>query len=482
MAKHHTTGVRATVAVVGAGFCGTLTAIQLLRLAPAGTLQVLLFERRSRMARGLAYHTWDDNLLLNVPAGNMSALPDEPGHFVDYLRGVDPAFNAGSFVSRRIYGDYLEATLRRAEALHAGELLRITGEVVAVRPQAPGPAVHGRTAQGPGFAVSLGDGRVLEVDRAVLALGHFAPGDPPPAAALVGAPQYIANPWDFAAIDRADAELPVAVVGAGHTGVDVVFRLTQNGDSRKIYLLSRRGLLPHGHRFAPKPPQPAAGYPEYLRNLPPSLLAHVRAIRAEARKRLRAGDDWRDAINELRTHTPAIWQRLPTAERAKFLRRVVPFWDIHRHRLAPAAHWRLEQMLQSGQVESIAGQVQAYERDGARTVVIVRPRQGGPVRRLIVGAVVNCTGPNYDIASLRYPLLVQLREEGLIRQDALQLGFEVDAGYRVLGQRDAIPNGLFYIGPMLKARYWESIAVPELRVHAAKLAAGLLADLAPVGG
>jgi uncharacterized NAD(P)/FAD-binding protein YdhS len=30
--------------------------------------------------------------------------------------------------------------------------------------------------------------------------------------------------------------------------------------------------------------------------------------------------------------------------------------------------------------------------------------------------------------------------------------------------------GLFYIGPMLKARFWEAIAVPELRVHASQLA------------
>jgi uncharacterized NAD(P)/FAD-binding protein YdhS len=325
----------------------------------------------------------------------------------------------------------------------------------------------------------LSDGRLFEVDRAVLALGHFAPRDPPPAASLVDTASYIANSWDFDAIDRTDAGLPVAVIGAGHTGIDVAFRLTRNSDSRKVYLLSRRGLLPHGHRFAPKAPHPATGYPEYLRDLPSSLLAHVRAIRAEAKKRLHAGEDWRDVINELRAHTPAIWQRLPTADRAKFLRRVAPYWDIHRHRLAPAAFLRLEQMLKSGQVESLAGQVQAYERDGARTVVIVRPRQGGPLRRLVVGAVVNCTGPNYDIASLRFPLLVQLRDEGLIRQDPLRLGLEIDADYRVLPQDGRAASGLLYIGPMLKARYWESIAVPELRLHAAKLAATVLAGLVP---
>jgi uncharacterized NAD(P)/FAD-binding protein YdhS len=475
MSNELTTGDRATVAVVGAGFCGTLTAIHLLRLAPAA-VRILLIERRSRMGRGLAYHTWDDNLLLNVPAGNMSALPDEPGHFVEYLRKVDPAFNAGSFVSRRIYGDYVEATLHRAEQLRGGELHRIHGEVVAVRPKGQDPG----TRQ-PGFSVRLDDGRALDADRVVLALGHFAPRDPAPAATLGGTAAYIANSWDFDAIDRTEAGLPVAVVGAGHTGIDVAFRLTRNSDSRKVYLLSRRGLLPHGHRFAPKAPQPASGYPAYLRELPNTLLAHVHAIRAESRKRLEAGEDWRDVINELRAHTPAIWERLPIADRAKFLRRVAPYWDIHRHRLAPAAFLRLEQMLKSGQVESIAGRVQAYEQDGARLVVILRPRQGGPTRRLVVGAVVNCTGPNYDVASLRYPLLVQLREEGWIRQDALQLGLEVDADYRLLAEDGRGASGLFYIGPMLKARYWESIAVPELRVHAAKLAATLLRELVPGG-
>ena len=473
MSNELSTGARATVAVVGAGFCGTLTAIQLLRQAPAGSLEIQLIERRSRIGRGLAYHTWDDNLLLNVPAGNMSALPDAPGHFVDYLRDIDPAFNAGSFVSRRIYGDYIETTLRETEQLRGGGLQRIQGDVVSVRAGAPRP-----TSQAAGFIVSLSDGRLLAADRVVLALGHFAPRDPPPSSTLIGAPAYIANSWDFDAIDRTDAGLPVAVIGAGHTGIDVVFRLTRNSDSRKVYLLSRRGLLPHGHRFAPKPPQPAAGYPHYLRDLPNTLLAHLRAIRAEARRRLHAGEDWRDVINELRAHTPGIWQRLPAGERAKFLRRVVPFWDIHRHRLAPAAFLRLEQMLKSGQVESIAGHVQAYEHDGAQTTVVLRPRKGGPVRRLRVGAVINCTGPNYDIVSLRLPLLAQLRDEGLIRQDALRLGLEIDAAYRVLGVPGRSASGLFYIGPMLKARYWEAIAVPELRAHAAQLAAGLLADLA----
>jgi uncharacterized NAD(P)/FAD-binding protein YdhS len=39
-------------------------------------------------------------------------------------------------------------------------------------------------------------------------------------------------------------------------------------------------------------------------------------------------------------------------------------------------------------------------------------------------------------------------------------------------------DNLFYVGPMLRAMYWEAIAVPELRQHAATLADQLLHDLA----
>jgi hypothetical protein len=37
---------------------------------------------------------------------------------------------------------------------------------------------------------------------------------------------------------------------------------------------------------------------------------------------------------------------------------------------------------------------------------------------------------------------------------------------------------VYYVGPLLKAMHWESTAVPELRVHAARLAATLVASLA----
>jgi uncharacterized NAD(P)/FAD-binding protein YdhS len=62
---------------------------------------------------------------------------------------------------------------------------------------------------------------------------------------------------------------------------------------------------------------------------------------------------------------------------------------------------------------------------------------------------------------------------GWLRPDALGLGIDTDPDGRVIS-RDGVPvDSLYYIGPWLRARDWEATAVPELRVHAARLAARL---------
>ncbi|HEX7642122.1 MAG TPA: FAD/NAD(P)-binding protein [Burkholderiaceae bacterium] len=448
-----------TIAIVGAGYSGAICAVNLLRLCDATAPQppkIVLLERHSRHGRGLAYRTWDDNFVLNVPAGNMSALADDPGHFVRYCQGIDPAFNAGSFVSRRIYGDYLEATLEEAAASSSAVLERVQAEVTAVR------------RRGDAWTVSCAGGREIAAERVVLALGHFTPQDPAPHA-FYRSTGYIGNPWDFAALDRIDDEAPVLLLGAAHTAIDVLFRLTSRSESRKIYLLSRRGLSLQAHRQHPQSP-PLSGFPAFFEGLQPTIRNYFRALRKAARERMGQGGDWRDVVNSLRPHTAEIWQRLPLAEKRRFLRQAVAYWDIHRHRLAPVAHLRLTQMLKSGQVEALAGYVQGYATDAAGVTVTLRERGTGKERQIRVAKVVNCTGPNYDITRMDSALIAQLRDEGIIRQDDLKLGFEVDGEYRLIDIQGQAAEGLFYIGPMLKARYWEAIAVPELRGHARRLA------------
>lgn len=454
-----------TVVIIGAGFSGTLTAVNILREAKGPELDVVLIEQRPRAGRGLAYRIWDDSMLLNVVAGNLSALAEQPNHFVEFCQDIDPALHAGSFVPRRIFGDYLEHLLQHAERDSRVPFSRIQGEAVRLAPQ-DGPKR---------LRVTLADGQQLDADEVVLALGRLGAQKLRFADALHGSTRYVGNPWDYAAMDHIPAGRPVVVLGTGHTAIDAVFRLTSRDDARKIFLISRRGLLPKGHRTVPHPPH-TAGFPAYLEHLPPTAFAHLRAIRREVKRRLQAGGNWRDVINELRPHTPEIWRRLPTTERRRLLSRVGPWWDIHRHRLAPTAYRRLRGMQQAGQLEVIAGQVLGMEDEAHGVRVTMRQRADGSPRVLEVAAVVNCTGPEYDLTRLTVsPLVTQLRDEGYLQADALRIGVEVDEDYHLLDGKGRKVPGMHYVGPMLRARYWEAIAVPELRRHTLQLARHLLA-------
>src|SRR5271165_2787303 len=68
------------IAIIGAGFSGTMVAIHLRRRLPPDQM-VYLFERSGRFASGLAYADTGAAHLLNVRAANMSALPEDAGHF-----------------------------------------------------------------------------------------------------------------------------------------------------------------------------------------------------------------------------------------------------------------------------------------------------------------------------------------------------------------------------------------------------------------
>src|SRR5262249_38956695 len=102
-----------TIAVIGGGFSGTALAAHLLRRGHPG--RILLINRFGPMGRGVAYGTSLEAHVLTVPAGGMSALPEDRDHFVRWARTRDDLVRPDTFVSRRVYGEYLEAVLREAE-------------------------------------------------------------------------------------------------------------------------------------------------------------------------------------------------------------------------------------------------------------------------------------------------------------------------------------------------------------------------------
>lgn len=440
---------RPTVVVIGAGFSGLLTALHLVADPQGPTVR--LIERARAFGRGAAYSTGNPDHLLNVRVANMSAYPDDPEHFTRWLATHEGWSSHGGFVTRGVYGDYLQDLLREAlENTAAGRLLLEQDEAVDVR------------RAGEGWRVRLALGRELEAQAVVLALGVLRPA--PPAAAtdaLLGSSRYVGDPWDPAASldERAD---DVLLTGTGLTMIDAAVTLWRPG--RRFWAISRRGLIPRAH--APV----AANIAELqATGSPREVLAAVRQASGDGQ--------WRETIDALRPQVQGIWEGWSQAQRQSFLRHLRPWWDVHRHRLAPSVARRVGLLMRSRELVVRAGQIVSLAPNRENIEVTWRPRGGTITRRLTVDAVVNCAGLLGDLDRAREPLLKQLMARGHIRPDPCRLGAEVDRTSRLIGTGGAPEPGLYAVGPLTRGAFWEITSVPDIRTQAAQAAQAILGRL-----
>lgn len=432
------------VAIVGGGFSGALQAINLLRHDGP---EAVLIERRPEAGRGVAYSASHPALLLNVRAANMSAFPDEPDHFCRWLeqRGVP----ADGFVPRAIYGEYLGELLDQARQSSTDRLRILQASAVAVESGRDGVGVH------------LDDGTVVTADALVLALGNLPPVPPDnlhPEEMPAGT--YAPNPWTADIARTLGEDETVLIVGTGLTMVDAALLLEEHGFRGRIVALSRRGLTPKQHgtshpvatKLSERPPLEAS-----------ALLSEVR------RRAVEVG--WRAAVDELRPFTRSMWLAASTEQRRRFLRHLRPWWDVHRHRIAPAVAERLDRLRASGRLVIVAGKTQSFVADGpAQVTVRWRPRGQSDIEQLSVRRVINCSGPIVDIDRTEEPLLRQLRTAGLATSDGLGLGLATDRDGRLVGADGRPSDRIYALGPMTRGSFWEITAVPDIRIQTWTLA------------
>ncbi|MBV8688220.1 MAG: FAD/NAD(P)-binding protein [Alphaproteobacteria bacterium] len=404
------------VAIVGGGYSGTMAAVEIGRALPGA--EIVLVEKRPRFAAGAAYSTRSPSHLLNVRARSMSAFADAPDHFVRWVEAQGLG-RWDTFARRRDYHRYL------AGILDAAAVRRVAGEAVA--------AEDG--------TLRLASGEEIGFDALVLAGGNH-PGRMPARLSLPS----VDDPWSA---DGAEALAALAgekgdllLVGTGLTMVDVALDLEDRGYGGRMLAVSRRGLVPRPHEEPPSPP---------LTGEPPARLAALV-------RHVRAGSPWRAAVDSLRPHSIALWRGFSEAEKRRFLRHLRPWWDVHRHRLAPPVARRIAALRQRGVLEVAAGRI-AGEAAGE---VEIGLRGGGTLRRRFAAAI-NCTGPEGAIARVEDPLVRQLVAAGAARPDPLGLGLDVDEESRVIGSDGATHPRLFALGPLTKGAFWEMVAVPDIR-------------------
>ncbi|WP_167007300.1 FAD/NAD(P)-binding protein [Mumia sp. ZJ430] len=480
---------RPTVVIVGAGASGTLVALHLARTAGGRStgVDVVLVDPADRWGRGPSFGTLDDQHLLNVPAAGMSALPQDPAHFVawrtreDAEHGSDP----GTFARRRQYARYLDETLTEAYQGPPGEfasLRHLRTRAVALR----------RTPSG--AVVATADGRDLAADAVVVATGLPAAGHAWAPEALTGSAFFVPDPWAPGAVDvvRRDRSGPgdVLLVGTGLTAVDVTLSLTDAGsrDDRVVRAISRHGRLPRRHaselKLAAIPD--VSDWGDDLASILDAAARHLASVRRDS-------GDWRPGADGLRFQVSTLWGRLSEADKRAFVADHAGAWNVLRHRMAPSSAALIGGLRQAGRLVLGTGSVLGAEplpggglrvrvSTGSTSEGTGSTSEGGGEASYDVGWVVNCTGPRADIRTVGDPFLDDLlRPRGgaaLAEVATAGMGLRTQGG-RLVDSEGRADAPVWTLGALRRGELWESTAVPEIRSQALAVATSVLDAVAP---
>ncbi|HTJ90448.1 MAG TPA: FAD/NAD(P)-binding protein [Acidocella sp.] len=456
-----------TVAIIGGGFTGAAVAFHLARATSPRT-RILVFEPRPVLGSGLAYGTDNPVHRINVTAQRMSLLPDDSGDFARWIDAMGAcADDPGAFLPdgrifprRAVFGRYVAARL--TPFLAAGRISHVAERVA-------------RLSRGPhGWSIGYDHG-LAYADTVVLALGNPPPIVPAPIAfGLQGDPRLIADPNAVGALDAIAPKDRVLVIGTGLTMADVVASLDRRGHRGPIHAISRRGQRARGHATIVTPP--VDSFLDLSSCTARGLLEQVRARVAQARG---DGLDWHPVFDALRVEAQAIWTHLPHEERLRLLRHLRPYWETHRHRVAPQLDAVLERQAAAGSLVVQAASIVAARRQNSGLVITLRPRGQTTSIEAVFDAVVVTTGSAPASFTRCEPLIADRVRAGWLAPDPMALGLACDHLGRALDASGAPQPDLLVAGPLARGTFGELTAVAEIARQAVDLA---VQCRAPVGG
>ncbi len=387
-----------SIAIIGGGASAALVLAHLARQPHAGKIaRITISDREGLFARGVAYSTKNPVHLLNVRANSMSAFPAEADHLVLWLKENGHVYKETDFIPRMVYAQYLQHLWDDAfSGLKAG-----------------------------GCVVDLSEKNIQksDADITVMATGNAVPVAPRGAENLSEKDGYHAHPWN---IDYGKVTGDVIVAGTGLSMIDTVMALHAFGFTGNITAISRNGLIPAAH-------VDPASYPPFFDNeFPKTVLGLLREIRTYVAKAEQKNIPWQAVIDSLRAATNPIWLSLSEKEKAK-MRRLMPFWNIHRHRMASEVADVIGKLKTSSQLKIIKDRIENVAKG-----IAVTGRKG----TYKAGTVINCLGYKSDKSFIYRP------------------GMEKE--------------GFFALGPVLSDYYFETTAMPEIRVQAERVAKEIL--------
>lgn len=452
------------IAVIGGGASGTLTAIQLLKNISADTHIILIEKTNRQLYRGHAYSSTLPYEPLNVPTGKMSAFVDLHDDFYNWITTYKPeerGITKDSFVSRRWFGEYLTFTLQ--------EVLSKKPETVSF--EAIEDTVTDLDTDANGVVLLLKNSGQLRANFAVLATGN----EPPETVfdaddSVLASAKYAANPWDENVLKHLQPTDNVLLIGSGLTMVDFAVSLKTNGHQGALTAISKKGLLPKIHQ-----PAPAYTLSEKLANADIDVV--FERLQAEIKKAAEQNKGWRSVLDALRPQTVEIWQQLSPESKQKFIKHYRQLWEKHRHRMPQNSAEHIDELLQLGSLQLLAGKINRVRLQQDKFCVLYTNTEGVEMELPQVDFIINCTGPAADFGKSSNQLYQNLLRKKQIQTDEHHLGIVSSGQGEILQTDGKFEPRVLAIGPLRKASEWETTAIREIRQQAEDIARHLANQL-----
>ncbi len=444
-----------TIAIIGGGLSGSAVALQIIKNVKQKTHLYIIEKDKNKLFRGFAYSSLLPYQLLNVPVGGMSIFENEPDHFYEWIQKHYPKqhYSKADYVSRKMYGDYVESTYQEYAAKSHHKITILNEEVTNILKQEDV------------WKIDLSKNRDIVFDHLFLCIGNFHPRvnfNITPKA--LSDPKYVASPWLGENIEKVNKQDRVLIIGMGLSMIDQTISLKDKVD--QIFSLSIHGLLP-------KKNEPAPIYE--LKKLPSlqkaSIIEYTRWFKDELKQAQKEGKNWMSLMNAIRDHISTLWMALNHEEKSRFLRHVRSYWEVHRHRTPEVSYNHLKAMENEGKLHLLKGRIVEIDKKGDIFYVSFKNKDTHKIESLEVNWIINCTGPQSNMKDINSTFLINLFKNKIISQDPLGLGLQTSENGHVINGYGQLEKNAHIIGPPTKGTFWENTAVKEIRKQAQKYVA-----------
>jgi len=430
--------MRKTVVIIGFGFCGRLA---FYHLSKQKNISLIIFDKHGENFIGPAFSNFSSSYILNVPASKMSAFSNNPTDFHDFLSHNYSNLNISpdDFAPRYLYGEYLKQITQQAfenAQKNNLEVKFVAQEVLKINHITDG------------FEILDASQNIYKASQVLMATS-FKQSD---LRCDFDSKQLLKKLWSSEAKSfHQDISVAkhIGIIGSGLTAVDVIIGLKAKNFTGKITVISRRGNFPKKHF-----PSKQITLPSVIEvsDAKKGILFICLRIREFLSKNPQF--DLRHVVDSLRPITRELWQNFDDKNKRMFWR-LMPYWNIFRHRAPISSILAIEDMIKKGQIEVRKKGLKSIEQSDDKILVKLDSET------LEFDYFVNCLG--FEFTAKQYPLMHQMMEDKLLEKDF------------VLAKSNH--TSLYLLGGLNIARDFEITSVPDLRVDVEEVVSGLVSGL-----